>query len=396
MPWVRAVRVVWPRFIGVCEVLGALGLILPGVTHIQTWLTVVAAGGLAMIVVDAAMFHRSRTMLMNKPLEQTTPNAGITSFFNGELSANPFPFFAQLRELGAVVPIPFPIGGNTRAWMVTHMEEAVRILKDHEHFTVDPQSVGAHDVLRRSLTDDAVVSKYSMVSVDEPDHLGWKLAQVLGGAPDSLLDTYQAERLPVAAGVLASSSLRHREFERDFNQALGTLFAGKETFADPTQLSLTYRGSSLARDLDDATGIRAGDRAPDVTCVRAGSGEQVRLYDLFRGPHFTLLVFGDQPTFPLPTVSENALRVYTIARRENTGENANHTLVESEGQASRAYGIRGDALILIRPDGYIGLTGGTISQEPLIDYLREVIGWHEFAETPPSADGWRRARDRSI
>jgi 2-polyprenyl-6-methoxyphenol hydroxylase-like FAD-dependent oxidoreductase len=210
--------------------------------------------------------------------------------------------------------------------------------------------------------------------IQDAYNLGWKLAQALGGAPDSLLDTYQAERLPVAAGVLASSSLRHREFERDFNQALGTLFAGKETFADPTQLSLTYRGSSLARDLDDATGIRAGDRAPDVTCVRAGSGEQVRLYDLFRGPHFTLLVFGDQPTFPLPTADENALRVYTIARLENTGENANHTLVESEGQASRAYGIRGDALILIRPDGYIGLAGGTISQEPLIDYLREVIG----------------------
>jgi cytochrome P450 len=115
-------------------------------------------------------FSYERTIVMNKPLEQTTPNAGITSFFNGELSANPFPFFAQLRELGAVVPIPSPIGGNTRAWMVTRMEEAVRILKDHGHFTVDPQSVGANDILRRSLTDDAVVSKYSMVSVDEPDH----------------------------------------------------------------------------------------------------------------------------------------------------------------------------------------------------------------------------------
>ena len=60
MPWVRDVRVAWPRFIGLCEMLGALGLILPGVTHIQTWLMVVAAGGLAMIMVDAAIFHRSR------------------------------------------------------------------------------------------------------------------------------------------------------------------------------------------------------------------------------------------------------------------------------------------------------------------------------------------------
>jgi putative oxidoreductase len=60
MPWVRDVRVAWPRFIGTCEVLGALGLILPGVTHIQPWLTVVAAGGLALIMFDAANFHRSR------------------------------------------------------------------------------------------------------------------------------------------------------------------------------------------------------------------------------------------------------------------------------------------------------------------------------------------------
>ena len=60
MPWVGDVSWKWPRFIGICEMLGALGLVLPGVTHIQTWLTVVAAGGLAMIMVDAALFHRSR------------------------------------------------------------------------------------------------------------------------------------------------------------------------------------------------------------------------------------------------------------------------------------------------------------------------------------------------
>ena len=60
MPWVRDVQLVWPRFIGVCEVLGAFGLILPGVTHIQPWLTVVAAGGLAMVMIDAANFHRAR------------------------------------------------------------------------------------------------------------------------------------------------------------------------------------------------------------------------------------------------------------------------------------------------------------------------------------------------
>jgi hypothetical protein len=37
-------------------------------------------------------------------------------------------------------------------------------------------------------------------------------------------------------------------------------------------------------------------------------------------------------------------------------------------------GISRDALILVRPDGYVGLTGGRVGQEPIIDYLRNAIG----------------------
>ncbi len=141
--------------------------------------------------------------------------------------------------------------------------------------------------------------------VQDAYNLGWKLALVLNGAPDTLLDTYQAERLPIADGILSTTSIRHREFQHDFSQAITTLVSGKETFADPSQLSITYRGSLLARDLDQTSGIRAGDLAPDALCIRAGSEEQVRLFDLFRGTHFTLLVFSDQPMprYPLPTIA---------------------------------------------------------------------------------------------
>jgi hypothetical protein len=48
--------VVFVRFIGVCEVLGALGLILPGALRIRTHLTPVAAVGLTTIMVGATMF----------------------------------------------------------------------------------------------------------------------------------------------------------------------------------------------------------------------------------------------------------------------------------------------------------------------------------------------------
>jgi hypothetical protein len=47
---------VFIRFIGVCEVLGALGLVLPGVTRIRPELTSLAARGLVLIMVGAVMF----------------------------------------------------------------------------------------------------------------------------------------------------------------------------------------------------------------------------------------------------------------------------------------------------------------------------------------------------
>src|SRR6266480_5494015 len=43
------------RFIGVCEVLGALGLILPGLLRIRTDLTPLAAAGLAIIMIGATV-----------------------------------------------------------------------------------------------------------------------------------------------------------------------------------------------------------------------------------------------------------------------------------------------------------------------------------------------------
>src|SRR5690606_40870413 len=43
-------------------------------------------------------------------------------------------------------------------------------------------------------------------SVQDAWNLGWKLAAVLAGAPDALLDTYEAERRPVAAGMLEMST----------------------------------------------------------------------------------------------------------------------------------------------------------------------------------------------
>ena len=44
-------------FIGVCEVLGALGLILPGVTRVRPGLTPLAAAGLVLVTICAAAYQ---------------------------------------------------------------------------------------------------------------------------------------------------------------------------------------------------------------------------------------------------------------------------------------------------------------------------------------------------
>ena len=43
------------RFIGVAELLGGLGLVLPGLTGIQPWLTPLAAAGLVVVMIGATV-----------------------------------------------------------------------------------------------------------------------------------------------------------------------------------------------------------------------------------------------------------------------------------------------------------------------------------------------------
>jgi uncharacterized membrane protein YphA (DoxX/SURF4 family) len=57
IPWGSAVSEPMFRFIGVSEVLGGLGVILPAATRIKAWLTPLAAAGLVLIMVLAMIFH---------------------------------------------------------------------------------------------------------------------------------------------------------------------------------------------------------------------------------------------------------------------------------------------------------------------------------------------------
>lgn len=60
LDWVTSVPLEMVRLIGIAEVLGGLGLLLPALLRIKPALTVWAALGLVVVMLSAAVFHASR------------------------------------------------------------------------------------------------------------------------------------------------------------------------------------------------------------------------------------------------------------------------------------------------------------------------------------------------
>ena len=141
------------------------------------------------------------------------------------------------------------------------------------------------------------------------------------------------------------------------------------------QLGLNYRGSSLNRQEDPpSTPLQVGDRAPDAP-LHDHDGNLVRLFDIFRGPRFSLLSLGSHDLQGLNRVGERFkqhLHVYTIDRGPSGTAARSNQLIDDQGHVLHAYGGENGALFLIRPDGYIGFMGGSKSIGSVESYLEQL------------------------
>ncbi|WP_030375299.1 FAD-dependent monooxygenase [Streptomyces rimosus] len=161
--------------------------------------------------------------------------------------------------------------------------------------------------------------------IQDAYNLGWKLAA------ETALDSYETERRAVAAHVLGVSTDLLDKYVAGHPDAHKR---GEEGFG----LDITYRAP-------DATGpLVTGDRAPDAPLLDA-DGKNVRLFDLFRGPHFTRLTFGA----PAPD-EEHAYAVL----RPGDAPGRGRYVTDAEGHAFAAYAAAPGDTFLIRPDGYLG------------------------------------------
>ncbi|MGW3152149.1 FAD-dependent oxidoreductase [Streptomyces sp. NPDC001177] len=189
-------------------------------------------------------------------------------------------------------------------------------------------------------------------SVQDAYNLGWKLAAVLDGAPQSLLATYEKERRPIAEAVLGLSE-KLLEAAKSHNHRRGR---------EVSQLNLGYPDSPLSLPNPERTvGVLAGDRAPDAPVTGAG-GLPTRLFSLFQGPHWTLL--GDDVDQASAPASRRGLHIHTIG----TGGD----LLDTHGHVHRAYGLSPGQWVLIRPDGYIAAVVPTTHLGAIETYLDNV------------------------
>ncbi|HVQ90881.1 MAG TPA: FAD-dependent monooxygenase [Mycobacteriales bacterium] len=195
--------------------------------------------------------------------------------------------------------------------------------------------------------------------IQDAYNLGWKLGLVLAGqASSALLDTYEEERLPIASRTLNITT----EALDAVLDAIKHTGGGLDAMAVPelTQLTIRYPWSRLSRPgTRRGTGPRPGDRAPDAPLRDAATGAPTRLFDLFRGPHFTLLGLGQEPT--APPAHTGIVKPYLIGPAG---------LVDRGGHAAAAYGH--DTLTLVRPDGHIALTTDATDPTAVPDYLNSL------------------------
>jgi len=223
-------------------------------------------------------------------------------------------------------------------------------------------------------------------------NLGWKLAAVIKGmAKPDLLDTYGAERLPVAEDLLKftdrgfHSMVKPGDLAQRAMKLFGASVMGLESVQDRLrrtvgEVPISYLTSSLSDDHGGTIGPIAGERAPDGVAVRASDRKTVRLLQAIEGEAWGLLIFAglDQADVggKLAEIAQRAVAGYGVRVKPVliTPERPPETwpgevLIDRDQLLHDRYGVRHAAVYLLRPDWYVGFRGPATQGELLDTYL---------------------------
>jgi hypothetical protein len=223
------------------------------------------------------------------------------------------------------------------------------------------------------------------IGMQDAFNLAWKLALVARGrAHASLLDSYQAERHPVAARGIANAArlteLRHganpasaghpplgnptpgegvvhgETVRRLALAAIGQVGPDGQVWAENlSELAVSYPDSpAVGQDGTSPRGVVPGTHAPPLA-------------DLPDGPGHTVLVRSPDPALPaaLQDVLGGLGTVVSIV------DSASMRSTPPDEALAARYAIAADGFVAIRPDGYIGYMAVPASTSALRAYLHD-------------------------
>ena len=200
-------------------------------------------------------------------------------------------------------------------------------------------------------------------SVQDADNLCWKLAAVLGGrAPESLLDSYDAERGPAADDNILHST-RSTDFitpktgaalaYRDAVLELAEAHALARPLVNSGRLS---RPAVLADSPLSTPGtarsamLPSGSPPVDAPVLRDGRPDWL-LRHLNAEGRFTLLAF-DHTGLRAPAAPPG-VGLVVMAEREPPAGHLPNVLFDHSGLAARRWGCAPGDVLLLRPDGHV-------------------------------------------
>jgi 2-polyprenyl-6-methoxyphenol hydroxylase-like FAD-dependent oxidoreductase len=218
-------------------------------------------------------------------------------------------------------------------------------------------------------------------------NLAWKLAGVVNGQlREQVLDSYAAERMPVAKELLATTD---RAFSLIMSQnffirllkkwllpfilqwAWRKPYMRERFFKSISQTGISYRDSNLNLNVSQATKVKAGDRLPYLKVFDEKKQQETDLHEWCSKPGFTLIVLGKLSELDLFTLAKwitqhypNLLNFFYLPISAKN----QHVFEAFETGKNQAKSI------IIRPDMYIGFCNDKVDMVLMDNYLKNVVG----------------------
>ncbi len=233
------------------------------------------------------------------------------------------------------------------------------------------------------------------LGIQDVFNLGWKLAYITHyHVRTVLLASYSRERKPVVQHVLKTTrrltdlaapsgffSKRYQDLL--FNLLNKTSALKLKTLADVSGLGTKYKKSSIVKSqkkwLFFIPSVKAGSRFLDGDLINPKTRQEVRLFSLIKNTQHHLFIFCRQRHLlkakellqDLNTKYSEVMGVHLISPDEEL--EVDHYWIDQDKEIAKPYRLGYPFMILVRPDGYIGLTAKGFSKKKVDFYFQTLL-----------------------